>query len=290
MYEKELEIAQGLARRAGAVILDFYAKEIIAEQKLSVDNFYEPVTEADRAASRIIVDGLQEAFPDDAVLSEEEKDDPVARLTKKRVWIVDPIDGTAGFVQKDGDFAVHIGLAEDGDPIVGIVYLPNFDFMYSAAKGQGAFVNKAVQINKLQVSSVIEFEDMKIAVTRHHWSKKMNRVIKEFRFSEMCRRGSVGLKIGLIAEQECDIYIHLGSRTKLWDTCAPQIILEEAGGQLTDIFGSRMRYDIEDLQNHNGILATNGVSHDEAVKRMKPLLTEFGRLRVTGVRTAVPRK
>jgi len=290
MYENELEIAQGLARKAGAVILDFYAKEIIAEQKLSVDNFYEPVTEADRAASRIIVDGLQEAFPDDAVLSEEEKDDPIARLTKKRVWIVDPIDGTAGFVQKDGDFAVHIGLAEDGEPIVGIVYLPNFDIMYSAAKGQGAFVSKSGEINKLQVSSKESFEEMRIAVTRHHWSKKMNRVIKEFRFSEMCRRGSVGLKIGLITERKCDIYIHLGSRTKLWDTCAPQIILEEAGGRLTDIFGLRMRYDIEDLQNHNGILATNGVSHDEAVKRMKPLLTEFGRLRVTGVRTAVPRK
>lgn len=287
MYERELEIAEGLARKAGAVILDFYAKEIIAEQKLSVDNFYEPVTEADRAASRIIVDGLQEAFPDDAVLSEEEKDDPVARLTKKRAWIVDPIDGTAGFVQKDGDFAVHIGLAEDGEPIVGVVYLPDFDYMYSAAKEQGAFVNKVGQIKKLQVSSKDRFTEMAIAVTRHHWSKKMNRVLKEFRFREMCRRGSVGLKIGLITEQECDIYIHLGSRTKLWDTCAPQIILEEAGGRLTDIFGSKYRYDIEDLQNHNGILATNGVSHDEAVERLKPLLAEFGRQRVSGARSAV---
>src|ERR1043165_4180233 len=111
MYERELEIAEGLARKAGTVILDFYAKEIVEEQKLSVDNFYEPVTEADRTASRVIVDGLAEAFPDDAVLSEEEKDDPVARLTKKRVWIVDPIDGTAGFVKKDGAFAAHLGLA-----------------------------------------------------------------------------------------------------------------------------------------------------------------------------------
>jgi len=75
MYEKELEIAQAIARKAGALILEYYAKEIIAEEKLGVDNFYEPVTEADRMASRVIVDALSEAFPDDAVLSEEEKDD-----------------------------------------------------------------------------------------------------------------------------------------------------------------------------------------------------------------------
>ena len=123
---------------------------------------------------------------------------------------------------------------------------------------------------------------MKLAVTRHHWSNKMNRVIDDFAFNDLCRRGSVGLKIGLIAEGNCDIYIHLSPRTKLWDTCAPQIILEEAGGKLTDIFGSRMRYDIEDLQNHNGIMASNGVSHDDAVKRLKPLLTEFGRMRIKG--------
>ena len=280
MYEKELEIAQAIARKAGGLILEYYAKEIIAEEKLGVDNFYEPVTEADRMASRVIVDALSEAFPDDAVLSEEEKDDPLARLTKKRAWIIDPIDGTAGFVLKDGDFAVHIGVAEGGEPVAGIVYLPNFDVMYFASKGRGTFVVRDGETIKLSVSKKDRFAQMKLAVTRHHWSNRMNRVIKEFGFRNHCRRGSVGLKIGLIAEGKCDIYIHLSPRTKLWDICAPQIILEEAGGKLTDIFGSRARYDIEDLQNHNGILASNGVAHDEAVKRLRPILTEFGRMRV----------
>src|SRR4051812_10992499 len=289
MYEKELEIAQALARKAGALILEYYAKEIIAEEKLGVDNFYEPVTEADRTASRLIVDGLSEAFPNDAVLSEEEKDDPLERLTKNRSWIIDPIDGTAGFVQKDGDFAVHIGLAEDGEPILGIVYLPNFDAMYHATKGQGSFVMRDGQTTKLEVSAKDRFAQMKLALTRHHWSNRMNRVIKEFGFKNHCRRGSVGLKIGLIAEAQCDIYIHLSSRTKLWDTCAPQIILEEAGGKLTDIYGSRMRYDIEDLQNHNGIVASNGVAHEETIKRLKPILTDFGRVRFNTSRKVTQR-
>jgi len=280
MYEVELEIAQWLARNAGEIILEFYAKEIIAEEKLGVDNFYEPVTEADRAASRLIVEGLSKTFPDDAILSEEERDDPEHRLSKNRAWIIDPIDGTAGFVQKDGDFAVQIGLAEGGEAVAGIVYLPFHDAMYFAAKGRGGFVTRRHQTSPLRASYKSDFHKMKLAITRNHWSKKMDRVIEDFAFQETVRRGSVGLKIGLIAEATCDIYIHVSPRTKLWDTCAPQIILEEAGGKVTDIFGSPMRYDVSDLQNHNGILATNGVSHNDAVERMRPLLAEFGRYRV----------
>src|SRR5689334_2273437 len=209
MYEAELDAAQALAHRAGKLILECYAKEIIAEEKLGVDNFYEPVTEADRMASRLIVDGLSEQFPEDAVLSEEEKDDHLKRLAKKRSWIIDPIDGTAGFVQKDGDFAVQIGLAAQGEPVVGAVYLPDFDTMYSATKGGGAFVTREGKTTRLETSNKQEFSQMRMAVTRHHWSNRMNRVIKEFGFREHCRRGSVGLKIGLIAEGVCDIYIHL---------------------------------------------------------------------------------
>ena len=119
---------------------------------------------------------------------------------------------------------------------MGIVYLPFHDVLYSAVKGQGAFVTRAGGTTQLHVSAKIDHRSMKIAVTRHHWSKRMNRVIKDFGFRETCRRGSVGLKIGLLAESSCDIYIHLGPRTKIWDTCGPQIILEEAGGKLTDHF------------------------------------------------------
>lgn len=123
-FEKELEIAKGLAEKAAVEILEHYAREIVAEEKLGVDQHYEPVTAADRAASRIIVEGLAESFPDDAILSEEEDDVVASRLGRERVWIIDPIDGTAGFVRKDGDFAVQIGLAERGKAVVGVVLLP----------------------------------------------------------------------------------------------------------------------------------------------------------------------
>jgi 3'(2'), 5'-bisphosphate nucleotidase len=281
MLEKELEIAVALARRAAVAILEFYALEIIAEEKLGADNHTEPVTIADRTASKIICDGLLAAFPDDAILSEEETDHAADRLVGKRVWMIDPIDGTWGFIKKDGDFGVQIGLTENGEVILGVVYLPVSNVLYYAAKGQGTFcITHDNAPQRLRVSGKTNFMEMNLASSRNHRSPRMYRIIEDFGFRQEIQRGSVGLKVGLIAEQICDLYIHLSARTKFWDTCAPQIILEEAGGKMTDIFGFPLRYDLRDVQNHNGILASNGAAHEQALLRLKPLLNEFGRLRI----------
>lgn len=278
MFELEVETAIAIARETGSLVLDHYGREIIAEEKLGADNFFEPVTAADRDASSLIIDRLSARFPADAILSEEAADDAEDRLTKRRAWVVDPIDGTAGFVRKDGDFSVQIGLSINGEPAAGVVYMPSHDALFYAAKGSGAFVVHGGRPPvRLTVSAKMSFAAMKLALTRNHYSEKMARIIEAFHFASTVRRGSVGLKIGLIAEQICDIYIHPSPRTKLWDTCAPQIILEEAGGKLTDLFGSPIRYDIADVQNHNGILATNGISHDAAVEHLRPVLNRLGR-------------
>lgn len=281
MLQNELETAIKLAKKAGEVILEFYALEIIAEEKFGIDNFSEPVTIADRTASRIIVEGIAGVFPDDAILSEEETDDKIHRVSKERVWIIDPLDGTRGFINKDGDFAVQIGLAEKGEAILGVVFAPYRKKLYYASKGNGAFVIEDENPpRRLKVSEITDFSEMNIAVSRNHRSPKMSDIFKEFRFKNEIQRGSVGIKIGLIAEQTADLYIHLSPHTKFWDSCAPQIILEEAGGKLTGIFGEKIIYDLKDVQNHNGILATNGAIHAQTVENLKPLLTKFGRLKV----------
>ena len=280
MLQKELEAAVGLARYASESILDHYSREIVAEQKLGVDAYYEPVTVADRAASRIIVEGLAAEFPDDGILSEEEADNANVRLSKRRVWIIDPIDGTAGFVKKDGDFAVQIGLAIDGEPALGVVMLPFYNVLYRAVKGEGAFAEFADEEPKeLKASSESDSEKMTLAFSRNHPSKGIQAIIAGFNFQNAIQRGSIGLKVGLIAERQADAYIHLSPRTKVWDTCAPQIILEEAGGVLTDLFGEKYRYDRENLQNHGGIVATNGAAHEEVIARLRPILAEVGRLK-----------
>ena len=281
MLEKELEIAIALARLAGVSILEFYALEIIAEEKFGLDNSSEPVTIADKTASRIIVEGLAGAFPEDGILSEEEIDEIEIRALSSRVWMIDPIDGTWGFIKKDGDFGVQIGLTASGEVILGVVYIPVHDILYYAAKGEGTFRTSGGETPKrLQVSDKTNFTEMNLASSRNHRSPRMYRIIEDFGFRQEIQRGSVGLKVGLIVDRICDLYVHLSPRTKFWDTCAPQIILEEAGGKMTDIFGFPLRYDISDVQNHNGIAATNGVAHEEVLLRLKPLLNEFGRLRV----------
>ncbi len=280
MLEKKLETAVEIAKIAGAVILEFYALEIVAEEKYGIDNFSEPVTIADRTASKIIVERLAETFPDDGILSEEETDDFKTRLESDSVWIIDPLDGTRGFINQDGDFAVQIGLAEKGEAVLGVVFAPFQKKLYYASKGNGAFVIEDENLpRRLKVSELTDFSKMNIAVSRNHRSPKMSDIFKEFRFQNEIQRGSVGIKIGLIAEQIADLYIHLSPRTKFWDSCAPQIILEEAGGKLTDLFGEKIRYDLKDVQNHNGILATNGVIHDKTLEHLKPLLNKFGRLK-----------
>lgn len=280
MLKKELETAIALARKAGERILEFYALEIIAEQKFGADNFSEPVTIADRTASRIIVEGLAQSFPEDAILSEEETDDAENRLIGKRVWMIDPIDGTWGFIKKDGDFGVQIGLTKDNEPILGVVFLPFHNELFYAAKGEGTFlIENGGEPERLQVSGKTNFTAMNLASSRNHRSPKMHRIIEDFGFKQEIQRGSVGLKIGLIARQIADIYIHLSPRTKFWDSCAPQIILEEAGGRMTDLFGAPLRYDLHDVQNHNGIVASNGAAHAAAVNKLRSLLNEFGRFK-----------
>jgi 3'(2'), 5'-bisphosphate nucleotidase len=108
----------------------------------------------------------------------------------------------------------------------------------------------------------------------------MDQVVKALGVTKEVRRGSVGVKVGLIIEQHCDLYVHLSSRTKQWDTCAPDIILQEAGGRLSDLFGSPLRYNDAEVQNRNGLVASNGFAHEQILTALSPVLATLGRLPV----------
>ena len=197
------------------------------------------------------------------------------------------VGGGNGAGGADGlDFGVQIGLTENGEAVLGVVFLPFHDELFYAVKDEGAFVIKQnAPPEKLQVSGKTDFAQMTLAVSRNHLSPKMSAVSKNFQIGNVVHRGSVGLKVGLIARQTADLYIHLSPRTKYWDSCAPQIILEEAGGKMTDIFGVSLRYDLHDVQNHNGILASNGAAHDSTVEKLRPLLNDFGRSKIIKANT-----
>ena len=277
--DHELRVACELARTAGAAILEQYKGPLNIKQK-NYDDDVEPVTQADMIANDLIVTGLKREFPDDGILAEESVDTD-RRLAKSRVWMVDPLDGTNGFIDGNGDFAVQIGLAEDGVCALGVVYQPLADVLYRAVRNGGTWIERPeIQPEKVIVSNTKLLSAMRLAASRSHRSPRMNKVIAQLGFEEEVQRGSVGIKIGLLVEQQCDVYIHLSPRTKQWDTCAPEVILTEAGGRISDLFGYPLNYNVPDVQNRNGLVASNGVAHDQIIETLAPLLNEFGRKRI----------
>jgi 3'(2'), 5'-bisphosphate nucleotidase len=276
-YERELRLAISLARAAGAAALAHYGGPLRIVHKSENED---PVTEADHAANDVIVEGLQREFPADGLLSEETLD-TVRRLSLARVWMVDPLDGTKGFIAGNGDFAVQIGLAENGESVLGVVYQPVPDLLHYAARGAGAWVVRPeMPPEQLRVSVETKFARMHLAASRNHRSPRMDAVVRALGVTEEIRRGSVGIKTGLIAERQCDLYVHLSPRTKHWDSCAPEAILREAGGLLTDLWGEPLLYNTVEVQNRNGLVAANRAAHPLIIERLAPLLAEFGRLRV----------
>src|SRR6266852_5004181 len=138
-YQSEIAVATELARAAGAVLLQHYYSPFLVEQKVNALDELEEVTAADREANELIVGRLQREFPDDGILAEESVDSE-HRLDRNRVWLIDPMDGTKNFIKRDGDFAVQIGLAINGESVLGVVYQPVRDALYRATRGGGAWI------------------------------------------------------------------------------------------------------------------------------------------------------
>ncbi len=281
-FEQELRAGVELARRGGEAALQFYGKPMRVEHK---DEFDEPVTQADRTVNELIVNALRERFPEDGILAEESVDTS-RRMGRERVWMIDPIDGTKGFIAGTGDFCVQIGLAVAGRAALGILYAPATDVLYWAARGHGAWVlrptseaDRSMKSERLGVTEETEPTRMRLAESRSHRGARMESVVRALGVRAEVRSHSVGIKVGLLVERQADLYIHLSGKTKQWDTCAPEAVLAEAGGRMTDVWGDPMRYNTADVLNRNGLVASNGAAHDAVVERLRPLLTEWGRER-----------
>jgi 3'(2'), 5'-bisphosphate nucleotidase len=270
-FRKELDAAMGLARDAGAIIRAFYEVPPTVRWKDPT----EPVTEADRAANVFLVKQLTQLFPDDGVLAEESKDD-LSRLGKRRVWIVDPLDGTAEFIVHNGVFVVMIGLVMDGQPVVGVVYQPINDVLYGAARGSGAFVEEFGERTALRVSAETDLRKFRLVVSRSHRPALLDAIIAAMRLQRERSVGSVGLKVGLIARRQAEFYVHPNPGTKEWDTCAPDIILREAGGLMTDCWGRALPYNRPDIIRRFGVLASNRVRHAQISEIVANVLDDAG--------------
>ena len=257
-----------LIRQAGQAALSFYGKNYNINDKGNDS----PVTEADLASEKIILEGLQKYGY--GILSEETHDDR-SRLKKDRVWIVDPLDGTKDFIEKTGEFTIMIALVENGEPVLGLVYQPVGDTLYYAAKGEGAYkqVGKE-EPGRIRVSSENNFEKALMFTSRHHQSDLEREFIDCYKLKAITRGSSK--KICEIAEGAGELNFNPTDKMKEWDLCAADIILSEAGGRLTDLDGNKYKYNQADPHIH-GYLATNGLIHNRIIEEIKMMIEKDNR-------------
>ncbi len=267
----EMEFAVGLAHEAADIVSSFYA----GSSEVRYKSGDEPVTDADRRANQHLVSRIRARFPKDGILSEESKDD-LSRLTKDRVWIVDPLDGTKEFIAKNGEFSVMIGLAVGGQAGLGVVIQPTEGLLFAGARGIGAFLVDKGRRVPLIASDSEQTANMTMVTSRSHRQKMQDeiRVALGIERERVC--GSVGLKVGLIARRLADLYVHPSPGIKEWDLCAPQALLEAAGGRMTDCWGVPLQYNKADSRARTGLIASNGHAHEEIVEKVARICEAFG--------------
>jgi 3'(2'), 5'-bisphosphate nucleotidase len=233
-----LEIAADLARRAGDVIMQIRARgfEILRKADRS------PVTEADHAAERIIVQGLRSATPDIAVIAEEEVEAGIESRPGDQYWLVDPLDGTREFAALRDEFTVNIGLVRDGRPVLGVVDVPVHGELFGGLLGPPAIAWKQTVNGRTPIAArQPPTEGMHVLASRHHSDDpRLDRFLEGRTVQRVTNMGSA-LKIVRLAEGAGDLYPRFG-RTMEWDTAAPQAILEAAGGCLSKMDGSPLEY------------------------------------------------
>jgi len=265
-FARELAAAEEIALEAARLVRGYHGTDFAVHAKAGD----EPVTEADHAANTLIVDRLRAAFPDDVVLSEEIPDDG-ARQGRARVWMVDPIDGTSDFIAGNTGFVVMIGLVVDGRPRVGAVAHPLTGRVYGGVVGEGAWRQDPDGARTaLRTSPLARPPGIRLVASKTHRTPRVDAVKRALGITDEMNVGSVGLKIGLVAEAARDLYVYTGGRTKIWDTCGPEAILHGAGGRMTDLDGRPLVYDLPDLYNRRGIVASNGPLHDFVIATLAP--------------------
>ncbi len=230
-----------IACEAAAEILKVYDSEFDVAHK----DDRSPVTAADLAAHRCIVDGLSRLTPEIPVLSEESAAVDIAQRREwRRLWVVDPLDGTREFIKRNGEFTVNIALVEDGVATWGVVQAPATGVVWHGGARLGAFrrdvggEERAVRVRSPATAP------LRVAASRSHRDQRTSDFIARMGQTEPLGMGS-SLKFCLLAEDGLDVYPRFGP-TSEWDTAAGQAVLEGAGGGLYDLHGRPFRYNQRD--------------------------------------------
>jgi myo-inositol-1(or 4)-monophosphatase len=256
-----ISTATEIARRAGALLMEYFARGVKTEYKGigTVD----VVTEADRASEKLIVESIGKHFPTHGIVGEE---GARSQLSGEFLWYVDPLDGTTNFSHGFPVFCVSLGLVQKGELIAGVIFDPTRNELFAAERGAGASLNG----KKIQVSRVPRLGESLVGTGFPSKKRHLNPNIHFYHHFTLKshgvrRAGSAALDLACVAAGRYDGYWEFNLNP--WDTSAGVLLVQEAGGRVTHFDGSKF-----DLPASRELLATNGLIHEEFLREMQAIM------------------
>ena len=257
-----------IVKKAGEEVLEVYDR---ADHGVEYKDDKSPLTEADKRSNDVIIEGLKRIAPLVPVISEENKEVPFnERKDWDKFWLVDPLDGTKEFINRNGEFTLNIALLEKKRPVLGIVYVPVKGIIFVGEKGKGA---KKIDVStgseeEISICKGPGEEKLKAVASRSHINEETKNVVESLN-ADMVSAGS-SLKFTLVASGEAHFYPRLGP-TWEWDTAAGHAVAESAGAIVTDLEGNDLEYNKEVLKHKGFIVSMPGLI-DRVVKEVKRAL------------------
>lgn len=263
-YSTELEFMYRVIREGGKILLD--CKDLGSDFAYKSDNSI--VTQADHKCAAYLDGEIEKRFPGDAILNEETyhlADGSAPWHEAERCWILDPLDSTSSYIRNGQHYGIIMGLAIDGKPTVGMTYKPELGEVYFAVKGEGAYRAFAgPDPEHVQVLPVKVSDGAKLHLILSHGRQKTPALIELLKRlgNPTCHRMNGSLKINEVARGEYTAFVSPPQNPMcLWDLAATQVILEEAGGRLTDLQGQPLDFRDPNPVITRGLIASNGVTH-----------------------------
>ncbi len=264
ILDRTIELSQ-----TAAVILKSYYRG--SNEDLDVlDKSGGPVTAADRAVDKHLLDGIYTMCGESCgYLTEETYQAGDPELAQDWVWIIDPLDGTRDFIDKTGEYAIHIALTYKHRPVLAVVTIPESDRLYAAIEGGGTWLVAADGVRTpVIVSRGKQVTDLVVVASRNHRNDELVKLLARLPCQQQREVGSIGCKIAAILEHRADVYVSLSGKSapKDWDFAAPELVLTEAGGKFTHADGSLPGYNRGDVSQWGCLIASNGEWHQELLE------------------------
>ena len=274
-------IARAIGWGASDILRSYYRGEPSTGNLNIQEKVGGPVTAADLAVNTYILEKLQASLgiEDFGYLTEETYQSQTSLpIDHSWVWIIDPLDGTRDFIDKTGEYAIHIALVHQGRPVLAVVAWPEAEKLFYAIKNGGTFEEtRNGSTTQVQVSDRNSLADLTLVVSRTHRDQRFNQLLQQLPCQNQRAVGSVGCKVATILEQKADIYISISGKSapKDWDMAAPELILTEAGGKFTHLDGQPLKYNQGDVNQWGCLIASNGHCHEALCDRIQQSLAQI---------------